>query len=73
MMFNTTFNNISVISERSVSLVEETGVARENHRPADKSVFERMLVVIGTAYIFSCKSNDYMTTTTTVPILPIET
>ena len=29
MMFNATFNNISVISWRSVLLVEETG---ENHR-----------------------------------------
>jgi len=34
MVFNTTFNNISVISGRSVLLVEETGVPRENHRPA---------------------------------------
>jgi hypothetical protein len=33
MLFNITFNNISVISWRSVLLVEETGVARENHRP----------------------------------------
>ena len=33
MVFNTTFNNISVISWRSVSLVEETRVPRENHRP----------------------------------------
>ena len=32
MMFNATFNNISVISWRSV-LVEETGVPGENHRP----------------------------------------
>jgi hypothetical protein len=32
--FNTTFNNISVISWRVVLLVEETGVAGENHRPA---------------------------------------
>jgi hypothetical protein len=29
--FNGTFNNISVISWRSVLLAEETGVARENH------------------------------------------
>ena len=28
-----TFNNISVISYRSVLLVEETGVPGENHRP----------------------------------------
>jgi hypothetical protein len=34
MVFNTTFNNISVISWQSVLLVEETGVAGENHRPA---------------------------------------
>jgi hypothetical protein len=32
MMFKATFNNISVISWRSVLLVEETGVLRENHR-----------------------------------------
>jgi hypothetical protein len=31
---NATFNIISVISWRSVSLVEETGAPRENHRPA---------------------------------------
>jgi len=31
--FNATFNNISVISWRSVLLVEETGVPGENHRP----------------------------------------
>jgi hypothetical protein len=34
MVFSTTFNNISVISWRSVLLVEETGVPRENHQPA---------------------------------------
>ena len=33
MVFNTTFNNISAISWWSVSLVEETEVPRENHRP----------------------------------------
>jgi len=33
-VFNATFNNISVISWRSVLLVEETGVPGENHRPA---------------------------------------
>ena len=31
IMFNTTFNNISVISWRSVLLVDET---EENHQPA---------------------------------------
>jgi hypothetical protein len=34
MVFNATFNNISVISWWSVLLVDETGVPRENHRPA---------------------------------------
>jgi len=33
MVFNTTFNNISVISWRSVLLVEETRVPRENYQP----------------------------------------
>ena len=31
MVFNTTFNNISVISWQTVLLVEETGVPAENH------------------------------------------
>ena len=34
MVFNATFNNISVISWQSVLLVEETGVPGENHQPA---------------------------------------
>jgi hypothetical protein len=33
MVFNATFNNISVISWPSVLLVEETAVLRENHQP----------------------------------------
>jgi hypothetical protein len=33
MVFNATFNNILVISGRSVLLVEETGVPVENHQP----------------------------------------
>jgi hypothetical protein len=33
MVFNATFNNISVISWRSVVLVEEAEVPRENHAP----------------------------------------
>jgi len=33
MVFSATFNNISVISWRSVLLVEETGVTGENQRP----------------------------------------
>jgi len=34
MVFNATINNISVISWRSVLLVEETGVPGENRRRA---------------------------------------
>jgi len=34
MVFNATFNNISVISWLSILLMEETGVPGENHRPA---------------------------------------
>jgi len=34
MVFNATFNNISVISWQSALLVEETGVPGENYRPA---------------------------------------
>jgi uncharacterized DUF497 family protein len=34
IVFNTTFNNISVISWRSVLLVEETGGPGENHQSA---------------------------------------
>ena len=34
MVFNATFNNISVMLWQSVSFVEETGVPGENHRPA---------------------------------------
>jgi len=34
MVFNATFNNISVISWQSVLLVDETGVPGENYRPA---------------------------------------
>jgi hypothetical protein len=33
MVFNATFNTISVISWRSIVLIEETGVPGENTRP----------------------------------------
>jgi hypothetical protein len=34
MVFNATFNNIPVMSWRSVLLVEQTGLPGEKHRPA---------------------------------------
>jgi hypothetical protein len=65
MVFNATFNNISVISWLSVLLVEETGIPGENHRhPAGFEL--TTLVVIGTGCIGSLKSNYH--TITTAPI-----
>ena len=79
MVFNATFNNISVISWRSVLLVEGTG---KNHRPTevtDKLYYMMLygihiawagfeittLVGIGTDCIGSYKSNYHSITTTT--------
>jgi len=76
-VFNTTFNNISVISLRSVLLVEETGGPWENHRPVASHImlytspwlrFELTTsVVIITDCICSCKSNYHTITATTAP------
>jgi len=86
MVFNATFNTISVISWRSVLLVEETGVPEENHRPAASqwqtlshnvvsstprlSWIRTHNVVICTYCIGSYKSN-YHTITTTTSLLSI--
>ena len=43
MVFNTTFNNISVISWHSVLLVEETGVPRENYQQVTDKLYHIML------------------------------
>ena len=43
MMFNATFNNISVISWWSVLLLEETRVPRENHRQVTDKLYQIML------------------------------
>ena len=82
MVFNVTFNNISVISWRSDLLVGETGAPEENHRPVqvtDKLCylicytspsprFELTTsVVIGTDCIDSCKFNYQTITVTTAP------
>ena len=82
MVFSATFNNISVISWRSVLLVEKSG---ENHWPVTSywqtlshkccieytspwTGFELIiLVVIGTDCTGSCKSNYHTITTMTAP------
>jgi hypothetical protein len=82
MVFNATFNNISVILWRSVLLVEETGGPWENNdlsQVTDK-LYHIMLytspwsrfkltisVIIGTDFIGSCKSNNHMIIATTAP------
>jgi hypothetical protein len=43
MMFNATFNNISVISWRSVLLVNETGVPGENLPQVTDKLYHIML------------------------------
>jgi hypothetical protein len=41
-MFSVTFNNISAMSWRSVSLVEETGVPVKNHKKVTKILCSRL-------------------------------
>jgi hypothetical protein len=43
MVFNATFNNISVLSRRPVFLVAETGVPGENYRPVTDNFYIIML------------------------------
>jgi hypothetical protein len=83
MVFNATFNKISVTSWRSVLLVEETGgpgpgentdlsqVTDELYHimlyTLSWSRFELTSVVISTDYIDRCKSNYHTITATTAP------
>jgi hypothetical protein len=73
-VLNATFNNFSVISWRSVLLVEKTGVLGESHRPVAShwqnltwAGYElTILVVIGTDCAGSCKSNYHTITTSLI-------
>jgi hypothetical protein len=83
VFYNDTFNNISVMSWRSVLLVEETGEKTDFPQVTDKlyhcieytspwAGFELTTVVaIGTDCLGSCKSN-YHTIMTTMPLTSIE-
>ena len=51
LVFNATFNNISVISWRSVLVVEETGVSGKNHRPTASHWQTLSLLYITEPYI----------------------
>ena len=77
LVLNATFNNISVISWRSVFLMEEIGVPWENHWPATshwQTLSHNVVPLalsqihnISTDYIGSCKSNHHPITATTAP------
>jgi hypothetical protein len=86
MVFNATFNNISVISWQSVLLVEETRVlwkttdlsqivGKLHHKMLYRVHLSwagfklTTLVVIGSDFIGSCKSNNHTNTTTMVPLI----
>jgi hypothetical protein len=79
MVLNATFNNISVMSWRSVLLMVETRGPGENHRPVVShwqtlshtspwmGVEPTTPLAIGTDCIGSCKSNYHAITATTAP------
>ena len=59
-MFNTTFNNISAISWRSILLVEETGVSGENYQlVAGHSQTVSHNVVLRTPRLSEIRAHNY--------------
>jgi hypothetical protein len=87
MVFNTTFNNFSVILWWSVLLVEETGVPGENHQPVAShwqtlshnvvsvylawAEFELTTLVVIGSVCISNCKSNYHTITTTTPTSPL--
>ena len=51
MVSNATFNNISVISWRSVLFVEKTGVPRENHQPVARLTDKLYHIILYRAHL----------------------
>ena len=85
LVFNSTFNNISVISWQSVLLVEKMGIQRENHRSgashwqtlshsivSSTPLLNRIWThwVIGTDCRGTCSYKSYYQTITTTMALP---
>jgi len=66
MVFNTTFNNISGISWRSVLLVEETRVPGENHQPVVSHCQTLSHNAVSSEFYFSYLVYKY---TSTCPLL----
>jgi hypothetical protein len=62
MVFNATFNNISVISWWSLLLVEETRVPGENHRPATSHWQTLSHNVVSSTYRHEWDSNSQLYT-----------
>jgi hypothetical protein len=60
MVFNATFNTISVISWRSVLEVEETGVPGENHQPAKSHYWQTLShnVVLSTPRLSGIRTHN---------------
>ena len=60
MVFNATFNNILVILWRSVLLVEEVGVPKENHRPVSSHCQTWSLNVVSSTPCYHRDSNSQL-------------
>jgi hypothetical protein len=62
MVLNATLNNISVISWRSVLLVEETGIPEEKQRPVtnQRQTSSHMIIVVSSPPLHARDSNPQL-------------